>query len=315
MSPATIRVTFLAVLVGLGGAYGVRSYLAAKPQPKKEAETITVPLAAMDIPAGRTVRLGDIALTPMTRAQLRKISPKTGYVMMDPQQIIGRTLRTPLKRGAPFLTTNMYPEGLGPDVVSMLEPGYRAVTLRMEDPGDYTLLPGCMVDVLFRHDPKPGSTSAALPEMTITLLQGVKVLSVRRLGADPLPAGQVQGVAPAPSDDPVLVTLAVTLEQAGVLHHVQGRGELRLVPRAANDVDISGYQKKVTLEDILDLGRPSPLSMFRTDIYRGTQLETKVFNGLGQLVQQTVNNPPAAPAIQSGAAGAGGGGGGGGGGG
>jgi len=254
MSPATIRVTFLAVLVGLGGAYGVRSYLAAKPQPKKEAETITVPLAAMDIPAGRTVRLGDIALTPMTRAQLRKISPKTGYVMMDPQQIIGRTLRTPLKRGAPFLTTNMYPEGLGPDVVSMLEPGYRAVTLRM------------------------------------------KVLSVRRLGADPLPAGQVQGVAPAPSDDPVLVTLAVTLEQAGVLHHVQGRGELRLVPRAANDVDISGYQKKVTLEDILDLGRPSPLSMFRTDIYRGTQLETKVFNGLGQLVQQTVNNPPAAPA-------------------
>ncbi len=315
MSPATIRVTFLAVLVGLGGAYGVRSYLASKTPPKKEAETITVPLAAMDIPAGRTVRLGDIALTPMTRAQLRKISPKTGYVMMDPQQIIGRTLRTPLKRGEPFLTTNMYPEGLGPDVVSMLEPGYRAVTLRMEDPGDYTLLPGCMVDVLFRHDPKPGSSSAALPEMTITLLQGVKVLSVRRLGSDPLPAGQVQGVAPAPSDDPVLVTLAVTLEQASVLHHVQGRGELRLVPRAANDVDISGYQKKVTLEDILDLGRPSPLSMFRTDIYRGTQLETKVFNGLGQLVQQTVNNPPAAPAIQSGAAGAGGGGGGGGGGG
>ncbi len=314
MSPATIRITFLAVLVGLAGAYGVRTYLHRAPDSKASEQTVTVPLASMDLPAGRTIRLGDIALTQMTRAQLRKISPKTGYVMMDPQQIIGRTLRSPLKRGQPFLTTAMYPEGLGPDVVSMLEPGYRAVTLRMTDPGDYTLLPGCLVDVLFRHSPQPGAPTANLPEMTITLLQGVKVLSVRRLGSDPLPASGVQGVAPAPSEEPVLVTLAVTLDQANVLHHVQGRGELRLVPRAPQDVDITEYSRKITLEEILDLGSPSPLSMFRTDIYRGTQLETKVFNGLGQLVQQTVANPPATPTIQSGAAGAGGGAGGGGGG-
>jgi Flp pilus assembly protein CpaB len=76
LSAGTILAGIMAVLFGLLGAYVVRKQLlnppvAAKPEEKK-AELATIPLAAADIPAGRKITLGDIAILRLTPEQVKK---------------------------------------------------------------------------------------------------------------------------------------------------------------------------------------------------------------------------------------------------
>ncbi len=74
--------------------------------------------------------MGDVSLFPMTMEDLRENEWPIDQVMVAPEQVIGRTLLKEVKRGEPFLTTDLYLEGDGPDVSKQLKAGYRAVSVQ-----------------------------------------------------------------------------------------------------------------------------------------------------------------------------------------
>ena len=256
ISAGTIIVGIFAVLFGLVSAYAVQMHLRPDPAPEaRPAETSVppnvVPLASIDLSAGRPLTLGDIMLVRMTREELKRRNFPSDY-MISPEQIIGRILREPVDRGTPFLTNDLYPEGMGPSVADRLQPGFRAVTVRIENVGAVAGFagPGTMVDVLFRTQ-----VNAELPETTIRLLDGVQVLA---LGHNMLPGTRGDGTENT-------VTLAVNVQQAAALKVVEGRGRLTLLMRSPNDTKPAVHSDPLTLEKLL--GLPEKLEPFRAEIY------------------------------------------------
>ncbi len=269
VSPGTLILGVFAVLFGLVGAYGAKQYLREEPKivEVEVEQRLGVPMAATDLPAGRTLTFGDVVLLRLTDEQRENRGIASGF-MTDPRQVIGRTLREPLKQGDTFFTTSLYSEGTGPSVAARLKPGYRAVSISLENrAADSSLVsPGSMVDVLFRTF---AGKSSELPETTVTLLERVEVLAIgqemlagTRTPRDRRGRGQT-------------VTLAVTPRQAGALGVVEGRGTLWLSLRAAEDDSVADAASPQTLETLLGFERPE--APFTTEYYRRGQLTTAVF--------------------------------------
>lgn len=196
---------------------------------------------------------------------------------------MGRVVREPIRKGEPFLTTNLYLEGLGPNVAEILKPGMRAVTLEVSPRTGGTVAAGTFVDVLFRSTSRPAdSLRPPIPETTVTLMQGVEVVAVDRPKAQSDPNGQnldirlLNGRRAAPPPDPA-VTIAVSLEQANILQTVEGRGEISLIPRSMEEVggsQIDTRELRMTLESLLGAEYPDS---FKTEIYRRGSKETRIF--------------------------------------
>jgi len=240
----SLTVVIFALLIGLGGAYIVRQQLnrpqTLPPLPLASGPNITyVPVAAVNLQRGHTLTLGDIAILPFTPEELRKSPYATKSFMRDTSQIIGRTLQVDAEKGGTFVPDQLYPEGMGPGIADRLQPGYRAVTVPIQDIGAVYgfARPGSMVDVLFRAEPEKDR-----PEQTLTLLERIQVLAIN---ANVLPDSKVE------MKDTGTVTLSVTPPQAKVLKVVEGRGELSLALRNPKDnfnyspIDLSNLNAQV----------------------------------------------------------------------
>jgi Flp pilus assembly protein CpaB len=236
------------VLFGLIGAYGVRKYLQGERTPPAvaaQARPTIVPLAAMDIEAGRQIVLGEVALLRLSDAEIEKMRVNKKLppqYMTNPQQIIGRILKKPLKQGEAFQTDDFYAEGTGPTVAEKLAPGLRAVTIPVEGTGALGGYdgPGSYVDIVFRSlaDDKTG-----IPETTVTLLEGVQVLAMEQVAARVPPGTSLQN----------RVTLAVTAAQANALKIAEGRGTFSLSLRNPEDVEIAATSVPQTLDRLLNV--------------------------------------------------------------
>lgn len=292
LSSGTMSVGVLAIFSGLLGAYGLRAILLSEPPARAQADSsVTVPLATADLPTGRIIRFGDVGINRFTQKQMSERKLANPSVMLSANQIIGRRTRTAIRQGEPFLTTGLHLEGGWPNVSEVLKPGLRAVQLQIPDLLGGNLDPGTYVDVVFRATQgKSYDGSAIIPQTTVTLFQGVEVLSADH----PKAAVAVQdssvmdirrrGVRESTAASPPVVTLAVTLEQATVLRTVEGRGEICLVPRSMQDVMNEVLNSaavpavnRLTLEDLLGIQSPPP--PFATEIYRGGSREVKSFGG------------------------------------
>lgn len=254
-----MTIVILAILIGLVGAYTIRTMLVPvpPPPPPRAVPPIEVPLASSDLPAHRVITLGDISLVPMSPEQLRASGFPLAATMLSSQQIIGRRLKEPLSQGRPFLTTSLYLEGTAPTISEWLKPGYRAVTVPLAADRQDIVSSGTDVDVLFLTRPQ-----AYVPEMTVTFVEGAKVLGASR------------GVA----------TLEVTYEDARRIETVQGKGVFSLVPRsAAEHVSLvglasSGRGDRLTFNEVLGITfPPPPPSPVATEIYRGGQRSVNMF--------------------------------------
>ena len=301
ISPGTLTAGIIAVLLALAGAYGLRLYLQPDPEPEPEQVKAPreplVPVASNDLPVGRKITLGDIAMQP--EKAVKDVKP---YTISNSNYIIGRVLREPVKLGETFATTNMYPEGRGPTINDMLQPGFRAVTVPVQNydaVGGYVQV-GTMVDVLFRSDRgREQGDYEEIPEVTVTLAEAVEVLAVGKNPFGPQARNQDRREAT------VLVTLACRQVEANRLRAVEGRGDLALVLRAKEDrpdpaLQQVGHQKStleapkvnepakdgVTLQDIL--GVQEKRKPQRTVIYRRGQRSVNEFDDQGQLK----NAPP-----------------------
>lgn len=256
VSPGTMTVVIFAILVGLGGAFLVRQQM-GQPQlpplsdiglnsgPKK----IIVPVAGVDLQKGRKLAIHDVVIHQFTPEQFAKSEFAGKPFMSNTKQIFTRTINQDLAKGSLFLPDNFYPEGFGPGVAERLQPGFRAVTVPIENVGAVTgfALPGSVVDVLFRSRPE-----GERPEVTMTLLEQVEVLAL----ADNVMSGRRSEITTGGS-----VTLAVTPAQAKVLKVVEGRGEISLTLRNPED-DFNNFEfAPVNLDGRTVSNGRSPLNM------------------------------------------------------
>lgn len=296
ISAGTMGIALVAIVVGLVGAYAVRMSLMTVPEPVVEApEPQTVPLATTDLPAGRTIALGDIALARMSPSDMSERGFNTSATMMSAQQIIGRTLREPIRAGQPFLTTAMYLEGQRRDFTADLKPGYRAYSMQLPKDRGGALPSGTFVDIVFRSaEQKAEQGKLGIPEVTVRLLEGVEIIDVFDPPPPPPQAGR-QGVFDVSNlntrrvPPPPTVTLAVTPSQADILQTTSGRGEMTLVARPEDErVVAAGKVTPVSLEDVLGIERPlppPPVVLFATEIYRRGARNVNVFRD-DKLIEQ-----------------------------
>ncbi|MEE8451469.1 MAG: Flp pilus assembly protein CpaB [Thermoguttaceae bacterium] len=277
LSPGTLILAVFAVLFGLVGAYAAKQYLREEPQPEVvEVDTRrTVPLAAADLSAGRTITMGDVMLVRMSPEQISERGITAGF-MTNPRQVIGRTLRRAVPKGEAFVVSDLYPEGMGPSMADRLKPGYRAVSISLEPRAAQSRLvsPGSMVDVLFRTF---RNKAEHVPETTVTLLQRVEVLAI---GQETFLGARAPQGATLRSQMPPTVTLAVTPQQAGALAVVDTHGTMSLIlcgPEGEIFADGSpaDRSKPQTLTGLL--GFPQPEKPFTTELYRRGKMTTSVF--------------------------------------
>lgn len=283
ITPGTVIVGIFAVLFGLVGAYGVRKYFQAEkpaPLPPTAPARQVVPVASGDLESGRTLVLGDVALWRLLPEEIDKMI-KDGKLpkqyMTNPQQIIGRILKTPLKQSQAFQTTDLYPEGSGPTIAEKLAPGLRAVTIPVEGTGALGGYdgPGSYVDIVFRAQP---DVKAGIPETTVTLLEGVQVLAVEEADKRAPPGAKLSN----------RVTLAVTAAQANALKIAENRGTFSLSLRSPEDVEVAASNEPQTLDRLLNV----PVrEQFTTSIYRGGSPSAVSFVGTTVARQPAVQLP------------------------
>ncbi len=298
VSPGTLLIIFFAAVVGLGGVYLVRKSM-QKPAPppivaKPKEPLQLVILSAVDLPAGRVVHSSDMMNVRYSQAQY--VARKWPAVMLaDGKQIVGRTIRKPLKKGEPFEPDSFYPEGTGPDIAEQIEPGLRAVTVTVLGASSFPTqaMPGSSVDVIFRAQADP---KQRIPEVTRTLMERVRILAV---GSNSTPGIQV---AIDPKSESQTVTLAVSPEQATILKVAEGHGDLTLALRGNNDVEVDAIEMDLTLSQLLrippePLPPPPPPPPFVAEVYRRGQRQTLTFkpNGAVEVEPSNVPQPAAVP--------------------
>ena len=321
ISSGTILLLFLAILFGLLGVFSVRRAMRPQQQEARVPRQTTVPLAGRDLEAGREVTLGDVALVRMTREQMKKRGIDSMF-MGDPQQIIGRTLKTAVKRSSTFDTEDFYPDGRGPGIARKLKPGERAMTVMINDENAIMGFAGAgqLVDVLFRvgggmnqsertdrtwhpshrqwngrmgyhgdyaanfanHDVAGYSGTVK----AITLMQGVRILA---LGDNVIQSDDRTRPQDKNGDDQLYrVTLAVKPAQAEVLRVVEGHGELSMTLRNPEDTDTLESIDGRTLDEILGLKEDrGPREM---QVYRGQHVRHLYFDRSGPLTRRSSRN-------------------------
>lgn len=273
MSPGTLILGIFAVLFGLVGAYAAKKYLQEQtPQEEPEAaaqqQAYVIPVALDDLPAGRTITLGDLMVERLSFEDIKRRGLPTSF-MSKSSEIIGRTLKEPVRRGFAFEPTVFYPQGIAPNLADRLAQGERAATISFtgSEAQAGLITPGANVDVLFRTAGDRGS----LPETTVTLLENVKVLAVGKQMFEGASGSGGTGKFRT-------VTLAVTPVQARALQVVEGRGTMSLSLRNGDDNDVANVPGPTTLPELLGIRRLD--KPHRTDIYRRGRL-TSVYHGNG----------------------------------
>lgn len=275
MTSGTMGVGVLAIFSGLLGAYGIQHFFAKEVEKPKALATLIVPKATADLPAGRIITMGDIALHQMTIEQMARENLNNPAVMLSPEQIIGRAVRSEIKEGEAFQTNNLFLEGTGANISQTLKPGFRAVSIEVSRLRGGGLASGTLVDVIFRATAREADDGKlAIPEKTVTLFEGVEIVATelpkkKVETSNTLDLRRMNGRNVVPDPLPI-VTLSVTLEQANILRTVEGRGEVSLVARSQGESFVSAGRSRgeaLTLEELL--GVEPPAQPFSTEQVRG----------------------------------------------
>jgi len=278
LSPGILILGFFAILFGLLAAYGAKHYLTQPVAQAAEApkvETVMVPLAVTDLPAGRTIVVSDVLSLPMTHADAVKAKLPAMF-MTTVSQIVGRTLKQAVPRGQAFEPTVFYPAGLGSDLTESLKPGERVVTIsfKKDSPDLAFITPGSIVDVLFRVTP---DAKAQITDATVTLLSRVRVLAIGQNTLPGLSSKEKDGSAQT-------VSLAVNQTQSRALKVVEGRGSLTLTLRNSKDDAVADKGGPTNLQNLM--GIKNPPHPYYSEIYRrGRRTEMQFQDGLLQKIK------------------------------
>lgn len=290
-----IALIIIALLCGSAGL-GIRWLSASSPAPP-EPPLIDVPVVASTLKPGRTITASDFYSKKFTQKQLREVAQ--GEIFTNGSQLIGRVVREELPRGHVFSLDAVYPEGVGPNVSDLLQPGFRAVSVMVELVGGVRgfAQPETWVDVMFRrHEKSAGPVVAEIPR-TQTLFRSVPVLAVK----DNLYPRSTLTKDAHRHDDQYEITLALTPEQAEVLKSLEGRGTISLTLLPSTDVtepcrdlpDESTMKTLLGIQDPPPAAAPAPIAP-RVEIYQGGTAKEVVVNS-----DLKASQPPRSSQIQT----------------
>ncbi len=224
----------LALVFGGSAAVGVRQYVGrGAPTP---AETVSVVVAAMNIPRGMLVSRDLIK----TRDYPKDLVPTRAILKTEDAQ--DRSAFATMVTGEPVLESKLSPKGQR-GLASLVADGMRAFTITTNVASGVAgfILPGNKVDVLLTFS-GGGSNDFTGGGSTTTLLQNVEILAVDQ---------KVEAPAENKIDTTNLrsVTLLVTPNQAAKLSLGQTKGTLHLTLRNPKD-QLAANVQPTTVNDI-----------------------------------------------------------------
>src|SRR5215471_2583948 len=209
-------------------------FVYAKAVAPQQEKMLKVVVATHDMPIGTLLRLSDVKLVNYPEKDVPK------GVVFESKLAVGRVLLVPLNLNEPVLAAKLSQPTSVEGVASIIEPGYRAVSVSITDVSGVAGLiqPGSKVDVMFT---RPGSMAEAT---TSTILQNVKVLSAGKT----VQAGQTPD--PKAPKSPV-VTLVLRPEDAQKLELAKNQGKISLSLRNPLDNSADASTEPMTTE-VLD---------------------------------------------------------------
>jgi pilus assembly protein CpaB len=192
------------------------------------APKISCVTASRDLPAGHRLTESDLEQVEM------QSRPSGEALVVNRALAVGRTTAVSLSKGQAIRTGDVVGTGSGALIASQLASGMRAITVSLRDTGpEVVLYPGALVDILATLE-RPARTGEQRDTVTLTLLEGVRVLAVNdeAVGA--------KSPADAPTDRrmasrKLTVTLAVTPEQAAQVELASSRGTVGIALRPDGD--------------------------------------------------------------------------------
>jgi pilus assembly protein CpaB len=238
---------------------------------------VDVVVAANDIQVGSKVEEHDIRLAKFPVIDV----PQGAYSKRS--QVLGRGVVVPITRGEFVLPTKLAPENAGSGLPSLIPPGMRAVSVRVNEVVSVAgfVTPGTRVDVLLTGTPGGSSES-----QTTTVLQNVAVIA----------AGHTleRTATGEPQNTPV-ITLLVSPDDAQRLTLASSEGRIQLVLRNPLDTrqqDIAASNAKGLYKGIAPPPTPKPVqprpvkqkmqappqapSVFSIEVYQGDKKPEEV---------------------------------------
>jgi len=198
----------LALALGALVAFAVYNTLRRTVATVKEANTQVV-VAATDLQVGTKLEERDLREIKLPGGDL-----PPGYYQRK-RDIVGRGVILPISRGEYILPSKLAAENAGAGLPSLVPPGMRAVSVRVNEVVSVAgfVVPGTRVDVLVTGNP-PGAGP-----VTTTVLENVEVLA----------SGQhLQRTAEGDPQNASVVTLLVSPEDAQKLTLAQQQGRIQL---------------------------------------------------------------------------------------
>ena len=237
MKFGTMLILLVAIVAGGFAAFTARSIIQRQAAQAPARAESTIVVAGQGLGFGMVLSPDNVVEIPWSSSALPDGAFRTSADLLKDGR---RVVLSKIEKNEPILTSRVTGPGQRGSLSALIEPGMRAVTVRVDDVRGVAgfLVPGDHVDVvLTRLESAAGSTAGN--SYADVLLQNVKVLGVDQ-------------IASSSEDKPTVakaVTVEVTTEQAQKLVLAGGVGSLSLVLRQAGGME-AGSSRRVSLPDL-----------------------------------------------------------------
>jgi pilus assembly protein CpaB len=197
------------IALGFGALAAMYVYKNLQPNGPREGG-VQVIVAAQDLQVGSKVEERDIKIITVPQTDVPAGAPRRRA------DVVGRGVVLPITKGDFILTTKLAGENAGAGLPSLIPPGMRAVSVRVNEVVSVAgfVTPGTRVDVLLTGTPGNGGDS-----QTTTVLQNVAVIASGHT-LERTATGEAQNTA--------VITLLVSPEDAQRLTLASSQGRIQL---------------------------------------------------------------------------------------
>lgn len=265
------------VALALGAVVSFAVYRALQTRSGADAAPgVEVVVAANDIPVGAKVGESDVKLVRFPAADL----PSNVFHLKT--SVVGRGAVLPIARGEFFLPNKLAGENAGSGMQSLIPPGMRAVSVRVNEVIGVAgfVVPGTRVDVLLTGNP-----SGASDQQTTTVLENVAVIATgqkleRNTAGEPL-LTPVITLLVSP-DDAQKLTLATTQGKIQLaLRNPLDTKQQELASVGANALykgvpmpaPPAALRPKSTAKHVTKTAAPPPPAVYSVEVIKGTKRE------------------------------------------
>jgi pilus assembly protein CpaB len=253
ISPGTVTVGVLAIVLGLVAAYVARRSMEQKPPAR---DTVPVVVARVNLNANTRIRAEDLQVANVPRARSPEKALRTAAVAA------GRVTKETIQAGQPVLEAQLWGIGESPALSERIPAGYRALTVNVVSPGSGLVRRDSLVDVALTVE---GDLPTVGGLATKTLLSQVKVMEVGTRSTSRSRSDRAN----------ISLTLAVTPEQANKLIAAERSGTLSVsLCGTEENGEAAGNGHLVTRPELLGLAPPgAALPPYRVQKWNGSSMQ------------------------------------------